>query len=252
VLMNLVINAGEAIGEGQPGRISVATSTKVVERAFVDAAGEEVAPGRYVCIEVTDTGNGIDEDKRAKIFDPFFTTKFTGRGLGLAAVAGIVRSQKGGITVESAAGRGSTFRVFLAASDGRAAAPPKGDGIGGGATVLVVDDEAAVRNFIGAVLRKHGYRVVSASDGEEALTVMERERNVAAVVLDVIMPVMGGNDVLPMLKAMRPELKVLLTSGYSESEARRLCATYPGAAFMQKPYTAQQVAKAVEELMRGE
>jgi CheY-like chemotaxis protein len=93
---------------------------------------------------------------------------------------------------------------------------------------------------------------VSASDGEEALTVMERERNVAAVVLDVIMPVMGGNDVLPMLKAMRPELKVLLTSGYSESEARRLCATYPGAAFMQKPYTAQQVAKAVEELMRGE
>ena len=252
VLMNLVINAGEAIGEGNPGRITVATSTTMIDRPFVDTAGEEVAPGRYVCVEVSDTGSGIDGEHRAKIFDPFFTTKFTGRGLGLAAVAGIVRSLKGGITVESGAGRGSTFRVFLPASEGRIETAPKGEGVDGGTTILVVDDEAAVRNFIAAVLRKRGHRVLTASDGQEALTVMERESKIEAVVLDVIMPVMGGNDVLPKLKALRPELKVLMTSGYSESEARRLCATYPGASFIQKPYTAQQVSKAVEELLRGE
>jgi PAS domain S-box-containing protein len=249
VVMNLVINAGEAIGEGNPGRIAVATSAAMVERPFVDTAGEEVAPGRYVCIDVSDTGSGIDEKNRGRIFDPFFTTKFTGRGLGLAAVAGIVRTLKGGIQVESGAGRGSTFRVYLPASEERA---PKGDGVDGGVTILVVDDEAAVRNFISAVLRKGGHRVVSASDGHEALAIMEREPNVKAVVLDVIMPVMGGNDVLPKMKALLPELKVLMTSGYSEAEARRLCAAYPGSAFIQKPYTAQQVMTAVEELLRGE
>jgi two-component system cell cycle sensor histidine kinase/response regulator CckA len=117
----------------------------------------------------------------------------------------------------------------------------------------VVDDEPAVRNFIAAVLRKKGHRVVPAADGREALAAFEREgESIAAVVLDVIMPVMGGNDALPKLKALRPDLKVLLTSGYSELEARRLCAAYPGAAFIQKPYTAQQMMQAVEGLLRGE
>jgi PAS domain S-box-containing protein len=253
VLMNLVINAGEAIGEGNPGKIRVGTSLAHVERKFVDAAGEEVAPGRYVCVEVSDTGSGIDEGQRSKIFDPFFTTKFTGRGLGLAAVSGIVRSLKGGIRVESRAGRGTTFRVYLPASDGWVEKAPAAADEQEGSTILVVDDEPAVRNFIAAVLRKKGYRVVAAADGREALAVFEREGgSIAAVVLDVIMPVMGGNDALPKLKAARPDLKVLLTSGYSEPEARRLCAAYPGAAFIQKPYTAQQVMQAVERLMTGE
>jgi signal transduction histidine kinase/CheY-like chemotaxis protein len=253
ILMNLVINAGEAIGEGNPGKITVGTSLADVERRFVDAAGQEVAPGRYLRVEVSDTGSGIEEEKRSKIFDPFFTTKFTGRGLGLAAVSGIVRSVKGGITVESEPGRGTTFRVYLPAADGAAESGSTKPGVEGGATILVVDDEAAVRNFIGAVLRKKGYRVLMAADGREALAVFEREGDsVAAVVLDVIMPVMGGNDAMTKLKAVRPELKVLLTSGYSESEARRLCATYPGAAFIQKPYTAQQVMQAVEGLLKAE
>jgi PAS domain S-box-containing protein len=250
VVMNLVINAGEAIGEGKPGKITVATSMADVERRFVDSAGVEVMPGRYVCVEVTDTGSGIEEDKRSRIFDPFFTTKFTGRGLGLAAVAGIVRAQKGGITVESERGRGTRFRVYLPASDGWVESDAGPGGTDGGAAILVVDDEVSVRNFIGAVLRKKGYRVFSAADGREALTVFDREGEaIAAVVLDVIMPVMGGNDAMTKLKELRPELKVLLTSGYSESEARRLCATYPGAAFIQKPYTAQQLGRAVEELL---
>ncbi len=244
VLMNLVINAGEAIGEGNAGKITVATSMTDVEQRFVDAAGEEVAPGRYVCVEVSDTGSGIDDGQRSRIFDPFFTTKFTGRGMGVAAVAGIVRSQKGGITVESKPGNGARFVVYLPASDGWV---ESAEGAGGRSTILVVDDEAAVRSFIGAALRREGYRVVSAADGREALAVMQREGEaIKAVVLDVIMPVMGGNDALPKMLEMRPDLKVLLTSGYSESEARRLCATYPGAAFIQKPYTAKTVVEALE------
>jgi CheY-like chemotaxis protein len=165
-------------------------------------------------------------------------------------VAGIVRSQKGGITLESQPGRGSVFRVFLPASAGWVEQSGGGQTGGEHKTILVVDDEAAVRNFLAAVLRKRGYRIVTAADGREALALFERESDaIAAVVLDVIMPVMGGNDALPKLKALRPDLKILLTSGYSESEARRLCAAYPGAAFIQKPYTAQQLGKAVEDLV---
>ena len=249
-LMNLVINAGEAIGEGNPGKITVATSMTHLEEPFVDAVGEDVAPGRYVCIEVADTGIGLDEEKKSKLFDPFFTTKFTGRGLGLAAVAGIVRSHKGAITVDSTPGRGTTFRVFLPVAGAHARETSEQPATGRLGTVLVVDDEATIRDFIGAVLRKQGYRVLPAADGRDALAVYDRESGkIDALVLDVVMPFMGANELLPILKARRPELKILLTSGYSQSEARRLCAAYPGAAFIQKPYTAQQIAKAVDELL---
>ncbi len=250
ILMNLLINAGEAIGEGNPGRVTVATSMADIEERFVDATGEDVAPGRYVSIAVSDTGSGIDEEKRARIFDPFFTTKFTGRGLGLAAVAGILRSHKGAITLDSAPGHGSTFQVFLPAAERYVRESEQQSVVEERATVLVVDDEVAVRDFIGAVLRRQNYRVVLASDGREALAVCEREGwRIDAAVLDVVMPLMGANDLMPALKSRRPEIRILLTSGYSEAEARRLCAEYPGAAFIQKPYTAQQIARAVDELL---
>ncbi len=250
VLMNLVINAGEAIGAGTPGRITVGTSLADLEQALRDAAGEEIAPGRYVCIAVTDNGTGIRAENRGRIFDPFFTTRFTGRGLGLAAVAGILRSLKGGITIESTLGQGTTFRVYLPASRPRAEAvleEQQGERRG---TILVVDDEAAVRDFIAAVLRRLGYRVLLAVDGRDALAAYTREGGgVDAMVLDLVMPVMGGIELLPKIKALQPELKILLTSGYSESEARRLCAAYPGARFIHKPYTSQQMARAVKELL---
>jgi two-component system, cell cycle sensor histidine kinase and response regulator CckA len=251
ILMNLVINAGEAIGEGAPGSIAVTTSMADVPEPFPDAVGIELAAGRYVCIEVRDTGPGIEEDKKPKIFDPFFTTKFTGRGLGLAAVAGILRSEKGGITLETARGRGSTFRVFLPAS--RHTAPgeePRGEGRG---TILVVDDEASVRRFLDAALRRQGYRVLSAADGREALAVYDRENGaVDVIVLDIVMPVMSAGDLLPRLKERQLSAGILLTSGYSESEARRLCSAYPDASFIQKPYTAEQLVEAVAQLMQAE
>jgi PAS domain S-box-containing protein len=246
VVMNLVINAGEAIGEGNTGRVTVATSLAEVAGPFVDATGQNIPAGRYVAVEVTDTGPGMDREALSRIFDPFFTTKFTGRGLGLAAVAGIVRSQGGAITVDSAPGRGAAFRVLFRAADRRAEPGPRG-------TILVVDDEASVRAFIGAVLRRKGYRVLEASDGREALAIFDREKGaIEGVVLDVVMPVMGANELLPLLKARKPNIAILLTSGYSEAEARRLSAAYPGAAFIQKPYTARQILKALQQSMYPE
>lgn len=250
IVMNLVINAGEAIGEGSPGGITVSALMTDVDQAFVDATGQEVAPGRYVTIEVSDTGNGIDEENRAKIFDPFFTTKFTGRGLGLAAVAGIVRALRGGIMVESGQGRGSTFRVLLPVTEGRAHAREREPHASDRPTILVVDDEPSVLDFIGAVFRRRGYGVLTSSDGRDALAVCERHAaEIDLAIIDVVMPLMGAGDLLPALKAKHPGMKVLLTSGYSESEARRLCAGYPDAAFVQKPYTAQKIAAIAEGLL---
>lgn len=250
ILMNLVINAGEAIGEGVPGRIMVGTSMREVENAFTDSTGGLVASGRYVCIEISDTGAGIGEEDKEKIFEPFFTTKFTGRGLGLAAVAGILRSQRGGITLETERRSGSSFRVFLPAHENpvRTVAPLADTSARG--TVLVVDDESTVRDFIGSTLRRNGYRVLVASDGSEALSICESSlERIDAMILDTIMPVMGANELLPLIPRLRPNVRVLLTSGYNELEARRLCADYPGADFIGKPYTAQQISKALEKLL---
>ncbi|MGE5487939.1 MAG: ATP-binding protein, partial [bacterium] len=248
ILMNLVINAGEAIGEGHPGKITVATGMSDVDEPFVDATGQEVQPGRYVWIEVRDTGTGIAEEDKTRIFEPFFTTKFTGRGMGLAAVAGIVRAQKGAITVESKLGRGSTFRVYLPATSKHVA--PEQPVAAARATVLVVDDEFTVRDVATAVLSGRGYRVLTATDGREALALLARkEESIDAVVLDIVMPVMGAHEFLPVLRAHHPHVKVLLTSGYSESEARRLAGAGPESAFLPKPFTADQIATAVDELL---
>jgi CheY-like chemotaxis protein len=151
--------------------------------------------------------------------------------------------------VESTPGRGTSFQVFFHAAEPHRRAPSPLAGQSRGA-ILVVDDEASVREFIAAVLRKRGYGVLTASDGREALAILEKEKvALVAAVLDIVMPVMGANDMLPELKVRQPDLKVLLTSGYSETEARRLCAAYPDAAFIQKPYTAREIARAVEDVI---
>jgi CheY-like chemotaxis protein len=224
-----------------------------VEGEFTDARSEQVMAGRYVCIEITDTGAGMDKKRKGRIFDPFFTTKFTGRGLGLAAVAGILRSIGGGITVESEPGAGTSFCAFLPVTESRmpAIASPEAKTLG---TVLVVDDESTVRDFISATLARDGYRVLFASDGREALAICNSHSNgikakIDAVVLDVIMPVMGATDLVPILMKVRPDIRILLTSGHSASEVRRLTSTYPGTDFIEKPYTAQQIANAVHKLM---
>jgi PAS domain S-box-containing protein len=258
ILMNLAINAGEAIGEGNAGRIKIGTTMADIDEVFTDALGQEMTPGRYIVVEVRDTGSGMDAAILPKIFDPFFTTKFIGRGLGLAAVAGMIRGQRGAVTVESTPGRGSTFRVFLpAAKDLDQEAEGEQDAILQ-ATVLVVDDELTVRDFVAAALRQRGYRVLTAGDGREAVGILE-ERGldaaapaVDAVVLDLIMPVMSAREFLPVLRERWPETKVLLTSGYNEAEAKQLGAGQPGIAFLQKPYTAQRLGEAITDLLEAE
>jgi two-component system cell cycle sensor histidine kinase/response regulator CckA len=251
VIMNLVINAGEALGD-RAGRITVRTWAQELNPSTASALG--LRPGSYSCLEVADTGCGMDDQTRARIFEPFFTTKFTGRGLGLAAVHGIMRSCNGGIHVESHQGRGTRFTVFFPATAEAAvdetgcapALPPKASGL-----VLVVDDEDMVRSIASAALRRFGYTVITAVNGREAV---ERFREAAdridAVLLDIKMPVMDGHEALKELKRIRPDVRVLISSGFSESEAHEAFKGQGVAGFVQKPYRAPVLAEAVQQVIQ--
>jgi CheY-like chemotaxis protein len=244
VIMNLVINAAEAIGD-RPGAVTVRTSLR-----RLDEGHEDLQPGDYVCLEVRDDGCGMDESTRTRIFDPFFTTKFTGRGLGLAAVSGIVRSHHGAIRVNSAPGQGSVFEVLFAAMAEpvpAVAASEKFEDLTGSGLVLVIDDEAAVRSTAAAALRRYGYRVEVATDGATGVQAFSRRpKEFVAVLLDLTMPVMGGEDALAKIKQVRPQTPVIASSGYSEEEASRRFPPGQVAAFLQKPYSAATLARTVK------
>jgi len=255
IVMNLVINAAEAIGAEQTGTVKVATRAQEVseaDRILDEVTARPLAPGSYVRFEVADTGCGMDHETRKKIFDPFFTTKFMGRGLGLAALAGIVQQHGGAIELETAPGRGATFRVFLPA----VAAPevPRRAGrqsdLRGAETVLVADDEATVRDFARGALERYGYRVLTARDGGEAIRIFEENaEEVGLVLLDLTMPVMGGDDVIGVLKSGRGGLSVIVMSGYSEAEVEKKFAGQGVSGFLQKPFTAGRLAEEVKKAL---
>ncbi|MCC6858049.1 MAG: PAS domain S-box protein [Bryobacterales bacterium] len=257
IVMNLVLNAAEAIPENRPGMVTIRTAVEEItaERAVTDAvSGRPLAAGRYVCLEVRDTGVGMDERTQARIFDPFFTTKFTGRGLGLAAVGGIVKAHQGAIQVASSPGSGTTFRVLLPASSrpaSRAAVPRFQDFCGSG-TVLVVDDEEMLRTFVSAALARLGYTVLAAGDGQEAVEVFEAHAGrIDLVLLDLTMPVMNGRESWELLRERWPEARVILMSGHSESEAAEL---FPGGqffSFLQKPFPLERLARHVKAALPG-
>jgi PAS domain S-box-containing protein len=250
LVMNLVINGAEASGEA-PAIVSISTGlADVDETSIARFTYGELKPGRYVSIEVRDTGGGMDADTQRKIFDPFFTTKFTGRGLGLAAVLGIVRGHKGGIRVRSAPGRGTVFEVLFPVAARSVERESRRPELRAGAqTVLVADDEPLVRRVASAALQKYGYRVLGAENGKEALEVFRsRAAEIALVVLDMTMPVMGGEQAFQELRKIRPEIRVIASSGYSEAEAvERFGQGIAG--FMQKPYSAQTLVEKVAEVL---
>jgi signal transduction histidine kinase/CheY-like chemotaxis protein len=264
VIMNLVINAAEAILEGQPGTVLIVTGTQEVGDADSrpTLVGGRLTPGRYVTLEVQDSGVGMNEKTMGRIFDPFFTTKFIGRGLGLAAVLGIMRGHKGGISVSSTPGQGATFQVFFPATEDRQPAPeetetsprPFGSPLGtaasvslaGTGTVLIIDDEEIVRHAARAALEVFGYAVLEAEDGERGVELfLSRADDVAVVLLDMTMPVMSGEETFRRLRAIRPNVKVILSSGYDEPEANSRFTGKGLAGFLQKPYTGARLAKTI-------
>jgi CheY-like chemotaxis protein len=251
VFMNLALNAAESIGS-HDGVVTVSAGMQLVDGAFVrrNAEADHLQRGEYVFLEVQDTGCGMDDSIRAKIFDPFFSTKFTGRGLGLAAVSGIIRGHKGAIIVRSSEGQGSTFTVLFPAAAGAKEQPaivaPQA-ALQGSGTVLVVDDEEVVRGMAKRALERHGYKVLLADGGLEAIDVFNRHSNeIVLVLLDLSMPGMSGHETLPELRKIRPETKVVISSGYSEAETMALFRGQRVSGFVQKPYTSVRLAERVK------
>jgi len=242
VVMNLITNASESLGENR-GTVSVTTGVQWAEAGDLPALdpGSILPEGRYVFIEVADTGCGMDEQTLAKIFDPFFTTKFTGRGLGLAAVLGIIRSHRGSIRVNSRVGEGTTFRVTFPAAEGSVAIEleqiPQDTAWVGNGLVLVVDDQPAVRNLARTVLERAGLRVLTANDGYEAVSVFtEHAAEIHAVLLDLSMPGMDGAEVFRHITELVPDVRVVLCSGYNEQDVNTKLDGRKPAGFLRKPY----------------
>jgi PAS domain S-box-containing protein len=259
IVVNLITNASEALGD-EPGRIEIRTGIKDVAPADVEAAfvGKDIPAGPYVFLEVSDTGAGMNEEIRRHIFDPFFTTKFTGRGLGLAAVLGIVRGHKGAIVVESTPGEGTTFRIYLPmTADTPPPAQPAPSSLKewrGTGTVLVVDDEPVARHVASRMTALIGFTVVTACDGLEAVEVVqERGDDLQCVLLDLTMPRMDGEETFRKIRPLAPDLPVILSSGYDEAD---VAARFQGeeiAGFVQKPYLLESLRQAFRmALDRGE
>jgi CheY-like chemotaxis protein len=254
VLMNLVVNARDAMPDG--GRLEVETAN--VEIGEDDAGNRHDAlPGRYALMTVTDTGHGMDETVRQQVFEPFFTTKEFGKGtgLGLSTVYGIVRQSGGWIDVRSEVGVGTSFRVYLPRMDGRPLPERTEAGASteeGNETILLVEDQDAVRSFTSTALKRYGYRVVEASDGEEAIAVAGRHpERIHLLLTDVVLPGMNGKELSEHLTALRPGLKVLFTSGYTADVIAHRGVLDEGMGFLHKPYSLDQLAAKVRELLSG-
>jgi CheY-like chemotaxis protein len=253
--MNLVMNASESLEDNQ-GMVSIAAGQLECSRddLRMTVLGDEVPQGRYVWLCVKDTGCGMDEDTRLRMFDPFFSTKFTGRGLGMAAVLGIVRGHRGAIRVDTAPGSGTSVTVYLPASPKplpaqQGGVPAQGSRWRGSGTVLVVDDEQVVRALATHMLSKIGFEVLTAAHGDEALKAMrERGKEIVVVLLDMTMPVLGGMETYEMIRKMGFTTPVAFSSGYNKEEEIRLMDDRR-VAFVQKPYQLDMLRARIRELL---
>ncbi len=254
LVMNLVINGAEAIDE--MGSVHISTASKEFDASSLKQLFPtyELTAGSYVVLEVVDTGHGMSEATQGRIFEPFYTTKFTGRGLGLAAVQGIVRGHKGGIRVSSRISEGTSFQVIFpvthALSHSRKPNYRTTDqSLLGKGTILIVDDEEIVRRFARAGLQMFGYETLTAKDGREGIDVFRANKEkISAVLLDMTMPSMSGEQALPEIRKIRSDVPVIASSGYSEVQARMQFGTSISH-FIQKPYTTQKLAEVVQMVL---
>jgi len=250
VLLNICLNARDAMSQG--GTLILETRNVVLDDEFVRThVGAQVGP--YVLLSVTDNGMGMDAETQRHIFEPFFTTKETGQGtgLGLAMVYGIVRSHGGLIRVYSELGHGTTFLIYLPASDRPEVLtqPAQSESRGGTETILVVDDETAIRNLLNDVLTSAGYQVYKAANGVYALHAVEQEKEIGLVILDMIMPEMDGKETYERLRERLPEVKVLFSSGFSRHNLTQDMLNHPRTDFIQKPYVVHELLTAVRRML---
>ncbi|GIW13304.1 MAG: hypothetical protein KatS3mg062_0743 [Tepidiforma sp.] len=254
VIMNLITNASDAIGD-RSGVISISTGLMHADAAYLKTAymDDDLPEGDYVYLEVADTGVGMDEETAARIFDPFFTTKFTGRGLGLAAVLGIVRSHRGAIKLYTEPGRGTTFKILFPAAGAAPAVALAQEGAApsapAGGTILVVDDDETVRTVTRRMLEQAGYSVLLGPDGAAAVDVYRAHPGIDLVILDMTMPHMDGEETFRELRRIHPGVRVLLTSGYNEQDATERFAGKGLAGFIQKPFRPQELLEKVRTIL---
>ena len=245
VILNLLTNATEAIGEHRHGEVVIRTLLTTLDAAQVEEAfaGQEIEPGRYVTLEVSDTGSGMSQETLSKIFDPFFTTKFTGRGLGLAALRGIIRSHRGGIRIFSRLGEGTVFTlVFPALGNHRDLPGPEcerlvDDAELAGRTILLVDDEESLRSLMAMALVETGCKVLQAVDGEDGVTQFRRhQEEIDLTVLDLTMPRLNGDEVFRQIMDVRPDAKVVLVSGYTQEDVASHFTGHHVTGYLEKPF----------------
>jgi PAS domain S-box-containing protein len=252
IIMNLAINARDAMPAG--GRLTIGTAAVELDEAYV--AQHPVTPGRYVLVSVSDTGVGLTEDVRAHLFEPFFTTKKRGEGtgLGLATVYGAVKQAGGYVWAYGEPAQGSTFKVYLPRVDGEAvpagAGPVAEPARATGETVLLVEDEEAVRQLASMILERAGYRVVTAANADEAAEKhLTHAGAIALLLTDVVLPGMSGPELFQRLRIRDPKLKVLYMSGYTDDAVFRTGRLQPGAAFIQKPFTAAGIRRKIQDVL---
>jgi PAS domain S-box-containing protein len=254
VLINLVVNARDAMPDG--GTVTIRTENIDIHSTHQRGSGPDtMPPGSYVRLAVSDTGVGIDAETRGRIFEPFFTTKERGKGtgLGLATVYGIVRQSAGYVEVDSTPGAGTTFSIYLpktaVAADARAVPAPAGVRRSRLETILVVDDDTAVRGVVRRILEGGGYRVIEAENGHAAIDAADSDTGIGILVTDMVMPEIGGRELALAIRGLHPDIAVLLMSGYTNAPTLRTEIDDTGFAFIEKPFTAAALLQAVADLL---
>ena len=257
VVMNIILNASESIGENN-GQIKITTDVvdaddKLIEKMTIS---NDIKPGKYISLEISDTGCGMDESRMKQIFDPFFTTKFTGRGLGLAAVLGIIKGHDGALTLTSKKDSGTSFTIYLPVSETAKTPLPKNEPQnlvknGKHLKILIIDDEDYIRTVTTRMLELAGHEFFTAKDGETGIKIFKKENPaLSCVILDLTMPKMDGQEVLEKLKLINPDVPVIISSGYSPEEVTLKFKKEEIAGFLQKPYQLSELLDVIEQAIK--
>lgn len=261
-LMAIISNSVEAIGDKKDGEIQIKCDNLVADEEIFDPVGDysNLQPGNYVRIKIQDNGSGMNEETLSRVFEPFFTTKFQGRGMGLAAVYGTIKNHGGHINADSEIGKGSTFTILLPATTANESLDfsdtsrevtvqelDQGD-----ITILIVDDDEPVLNIIEQLLKQHGYKTMTALNGQEAVDIAKSyEGKIDLTLLDMSMPVMGGAEAYPLLKQERPDLKVIICSGYELDENMKITLNEGADAFIQKPFHFEKMISEIQKTLKA-